>query len=107
MDSFVQNYEIIHLDADQILKAMEAGTATDIVGLTGHDAIRKQSIEGGSKGAIAKIVKAIIGKTIQPTAKAVKAYLRDMGLSDEETQAIYKSYQQTVRSGAKDILKIA
>ncbi len=107
MDSFITNHDIITLDADQILKAMEAGTATDSAGMTGHDAIRQQSLEGDHNKYVIKLAQAIKDKTIQPTARALKAYLRDIGLGEDDTRAIYKAFQAKVRSGAKDILQIA
>ena len=99
ISEFENNHELILRDED-IFKALEIGTGTDIAQLTGADALRMQSKQKKKKrdfaSIVEKIAKGIDTDLIGASNRGVANFLKSEGWEDEEIAGFMVSFDETV-----------
>lgn len=105
--SFEADYDLCFTGFDEIRKALEIGSGTDIATYTGLDALRQQSKQRKDFSQLLQTVAiGIQDGTIGGTEKGLKIFLKSEGLSKDETEDFVKKFRKTVGLLEKALQKI-
>lgn len=97
VNAFESEYNLV-LRGDEILKALEMGSGTDMALLTGADAMRKQSLEGDKYIELVNgVAMGLRANSIGASKEGIKLYLKSNGLTDNEIETFLQKFNKTMQ----------
>ena len=104
--SFTSNIKSYIDRESELIKALTVGAGTDSANLTGVDALRSQSLEGGLQADIINdVLEGIDSKQIRPTLIGVEEYLQKRGISAENSSTLAASLKKEINIKYQNLIK--